>query len=136
MIRWCERTAPLEACAVVGIGGAGRALAHAALRRDDAALGELAGVHGESLVAFVGAAEALPWADGVVYLGRDPAAPALRLPTTRLPSVPLALFERAVVERVRAGAPVAVLPDGVLVSLAAARTVSRPLLARWVGATS
>ena len=32
------------------------------------------------LPTMLGAAEALPWVDGVIYLGRDPRAPSLLLP--------------------------------------------------------
>ena len=48
-----------------------------------------------SPVVVLGATEALPWVDGVNYLGRDPDAPRLLLPTMLRPAV--------AVDAVRAG---------------------------------
>ena len=89
---------------------------------------------GPALIVLVGARADLPWIDGIVYLGRDPAAPALLLPTTLAPDVPPALLERAVLARLSGAAPpIAVLVDPpALVPLGEARPVDRGVLARWV----
>ena len=80
----------------------------------------LAGVAGEGVLILLGTD--LPWADGAVYLGRDPRAPGLLLPTLLSPDVPLDLLERAVARRMLL--PVAWLPaPTALVSLASAGPV-------------
>jgi hypothetical protein len=89
---------------------------------------------GDDLLLLVGPGEALPWADGALYLGRDPAAPALLLPTMLAPSVPLELLERALRRRLAASGPLALLPRAgavEVVALAGARTVTAERLAQW-----
>jgi hypothetical protein len=77
----------------------------------------------------LGAAAALPWCDGARYLGRDPEAPALYVPTAIGPDLPVSLVERAVLRL--APAPVAVLPlEDRLVSVAAARPLARDALGK------
>ena len=132
-VRWVPREPPLAPAAVVGLGDAARALARRLLRLDDARLGALQGVAGPSLVAVVGTADALPWVDGAVYLGRDPAASTLYLPTALRPDVHAALFERALLGGRSIEAPVAVVTRAgelVVFSLGAARAVSRAELVR------
>jgi hypothetical protein len=53
-----------------------------------------AGTFGDHLL-LVGQAAGELWTDGVLYLGHDPAAPSLLLPTALEPGVPLPLWERA-----------------------------------------
>jgi hypothetical protein len=135
------RAVPLAPAAVVARGKAAAALASRLARRDDAALGRLSGVGAPGLLLLIGAAEELPWVDGVVYLGRDPEAPSLLLPTLLEPDVPAPLFERAILARARGAAPpIAVLVDsgyvGALVGAGAARAVGRAELSAFLGARS
>jgi hypothetical protein len=106
-------------------GEAARALAKRLLVRSDEDLGRLRGVAGEGragLILVTGAELDLPWTDGARYLGQDPLAPSLLLPTARAPSVSPALLERALGR----GASVAVLLDPPrVVSLADARVLAR-----------
>ena len=126
------RATPLAPVAAAARGPAAAALAERLLARPEAALATLSGVSASGLLLVLGDAGALPWIDGVVYLGRDPAAPALLLPTALTPDVPAPLFERAVLARVPA-APVAVLVDPpALVSTTAARPIERALLADFL----
>lgn len=128
------RTEPLAPVAAAVRGPAAAALARRLLARDDAALATLSGVGGPSLLVLAGERDALPWIDGIVYLGRDPAAPALLLPTTLAPDVPPALLERAVLTRLQGSAPpIAVLVDPpALVPMGEARPLNRDTLQRWV----
>jgi hypothetical protein len=127
------RAAPLAPLGATARGPAARALAERLLARDDDALAALSGVASPDRLIVLGPADALPWVDGVVYLGRDPQAPALLLPTALAPDAPPALLERAVLARVSA-APVAVLADPpALASLAAARPLDRARLCAWLG---
>jgi hypothetical protein len=76
----------------------------------------------------------LPWVDGVVYLGREAAAPGLLVPTHLSPDVPIALLEAAVLRSVQ-GSPVAVVPDArQLIDVGAARAIDRATLLAWVEA--
>lgn len=120
-------------------GEAARALARRLLVRDDEALARLSGVAGPELLVVLGVAADLPWVDGAVYLGRDADAPALLLPTTREPSVPPVLAERALVawaQALNAAPPLAVLLDPpLLASTQAARPILRATLQSWLEGT-
>jgi hypothetical protein len=121
---WRPRQAPLAPRAVAAWGPAARALARKAADRG------LSGVAGDDVLVLLGEAEALPWADGVVYLGRDERAPALLLPTALEPDAPPELFERALLARHRE-TPLAVF-DRWIVPVGAARPVERDRLAAWL----
>lgn len=92
-VRFAPREPPLAPCAVVATGEAARALVARLRVRSD--LRGLRGVAGEDAVVLLGEAEALPWVEGVRYLGRDPQAPGLLLPTTLAPELPPAVLLRA-----------------------------------------
>ena len=133
-VAWGVRATPLPARAVIGRGAAAIALARRLAALDDGALAGLAAVAGRGVIAVIAEGDAaLPWADGVVYLGRDPAAPELLLPTALAPSVSLAVLARAVRQRAKAPAPLAVLPD-LVVPCSAARAIDRGKLAAWLAA--
>lgn len=136
-VTWRPRPDPLEPAGVAARGAAARSLAARLLARGDEELGRLRGVAGPELLVALGAAADLPWTDGVSYLGRDPDAPLLLLPTNREPAVPARLLERALLARAQELAglepPLAVLlaPD-LLVSTAVARPIDRRVLKRWL----
>jgi hypothetical protein len=136
---WGPRAEPLDPVGVAARGKAARVLAERLLARDDEALARLHGVAGEDLLVVLGEAPELPWADGATYLGRDPRAPSLLLPTTRQPSVPLPLLERALIARAQrvpnAPPPLAVLLDPpLLASTLKAWPINRVRLLMWRGA--
>lgn len=133
-LRWRVREPPLSPAAAAATGPAARALAQRLLAMPDERLRALRGVAGEALLLIIGAEEDLPWVDGAQYLGRDPEAPGLLLPTTLCPAVPLPLVERAVMLRRRtAPMPMAVVLDPpLLVPLEDARPVEKPALRQWL----
>ncbi|MFN7975077.1 MAG: hypothetical protein U0166_22445 [Acidobacteriota bacterium] len=133
-VAFLPREPPLEVLGAAFPGPAARAAGRRLLERDDDALARLRGVAGDELLVLVGDAADLPWEDGAVYLGRDPRAPALYLPTTLAPSVPVRLFERALLRHAAPLAPpLAVLaPATAVASLAGARPVDRAALRAWV----
>jgi hypothetical protein len=130
-VAWIPRDVPLLARAVVASGPAAKALGRRLMTLDDDSLRALAAVAGDELLVVLG--EALPWVDGVVYLGRDESAPDLLLPTALVPTVPPALLEVAIRRVVPRAAPVAVLPAR-LVACDTARAIDRALLERWLEA--
>jgi hypothetical protein len=136
-VRWSQRAEPLEPLAVAGEGPVALALARRVLSETDARLSAWSGVAGDGVLVLLGPATSLPWADGAVYLGKDPAAPSLLLPCALMPSVAASMLERALLSRAGlAGTPLAVLPASLhLVSVAAARPVSRAALTAWLGPT-
>jgi len=85
-VRWTARHAPLQARAVVASSAAARALGRRVAELDDDVLRTLAAVAGEDVFVVLGDSSALPWIDGVTYLGRDEAAPDLLLPTAMAPT--------------------------------------------------
>ncbi len=137
-VEFALRPDPLEPLCVVGVGAVARALASRALRSDDASLQALRGVATEDALLLLGPRESLPWVDGVVYLGCDPGAPLLLLPTQRRPTAPVDAFERAILRRLRhAPPPIAVLTHPPrLVSVAEARPVARARLQAWLEGAS
>lgn len=133
-LRWRVREPPLEPVAAAATGEAARALAERLLAMPDERLAALSGVAGTEVLVVTGERGDLPWVDGVQYLGRDPQAPGLLLPTTLSPAVPLPLVERAVMLRRRTPVtPMAVvLEPPLLVPLDGARKVDRAVLRRWL----
>lgn len=135
-VTWTPRDTPLVARAVAAVGAAAGSLADRLAALDDAALGALAAVAGGDasgdVLVVLGAAAALPWVDGVVYLGRDDAAPELLLPTALAPSVPPGVLAVAIRAAVSRPGPVAVLAAPPrLVPCGVARTIDRGRLAAW-----
>ena len=125
------RAEPLPPRAVVG----GKSLGARLLARSDEDLHRVQVVVSGTLLIATGPAELLPWADGATYLGADPRAPALLMPTTQQPDVHPQLLERALRRKPGAAAgPLAVLPKtGQVVPLGCAAPPSRARLAAWVG---
>jgi MoxR-vWA-beta-propeller ternary system domain bpX5 len=100
---------------------------------DDLSLTQWSAVSTSDVLVLLGEGQTLPWVDGVRYLGRDPLAPHLLLPTNRKPDVPVDLFERALIQRSPALAPFAVIPElGKVISLSSAKELSRHVLASWL----
>lgn len=139
-ITWTPRLAPLPPVGAVAQGSVALALANRLLRYTDEQLALLSGVQSNGLLIVLSEDSALlPWVDGVVYLGRDPAAPALLLSTTHAPSVPLPLLERALQHRFPDTAmPLVVLPPGdTVVSLSdCRRPIVRAILQKWIAGIS
>lgn len=112
-VTWADREPPLVPCAVAASGDAAHRLAQRLLDLDCAISSRLYGVAGPTTLLVLGEEANLPWVDGVSYLGRDPAAPGLLLPTHIEPLVPTAnLLERALRNRfAKLAPPLAILPN-------------------------
>lgn len=122
-LAFAEREEPLAPAAALGRGPVARALLARVLERSDGRLAALRGVGAPGLVCLLG--DELPWVDGVDWLGRDPAAPSLLLPTALAPSAPARTLERALLARFPGAArPLAVAP-GVVVPCGDARPLGR-----------
>jgi hypothetical protein len=135
-IPFVPRADILDPIAVVALGRVAGALARRLLRLGDEPLHGLRGAAGDDVLLVLGATEALPWVDGVNYLGRDPAAPRLLLPTMLRPAIAADVFERAIERHVgRLPSPWALLHDARLVfSAAHAGPIDRDVLGRWAEA--
>ena len=136
-IEWTPREIPLTPTACAGIGEAGIRLARRLLRLSDAELAQYQGGAGSGVLIVVGDADILPWTDGILYLGRDSAAPGLLLPTALAPGLagfPLALFEVALRHSYpQLPPPLAVFPaHRRIVSLSEARPIDRQSLQKWL----
>lgn len=128
------RHEPLPPRAVVGLGAVAKALAARLLALPEDNRRQLRVLAVDGLVIAVGPEHALPWVDGVWYLGAEAQAPGMLLPTLHEPTVAAPLLERAL-RRVHAlpDGPFAVLSLTTLVPLARAGPISRPLLASVLG---
>lgn len=126
---------PLPARAVLVRAAAARQLAHHLLGWESARLAPLRACVGDDLMVVLGDDTCLPWVDQAIYLGHDPAAPGLLLPTNRGLNVPVDLFAEALTRRVGRG-PWAVLPADsgglVAVPIAPAGPIARDQLEAWV----
>lgn len=133
-IGWVPREVPLAPVAVVGRGPVARLLLARLRALPDDRLARLEGGTAESLTIVMGKADDLPWVDGVTYLGREPAAADLVVPTTSAAAAPAALVEAALRRQAtRTGAafagPFAVLLDPLtIVPLASLRRIDRAAL--------
>ncbi|HZB43920.1 MAG TPA: hypothetical protein VE360_01680 [Pyrinomonadaceae bacterium] len=133
-VEWRPRREPLAPIGAAARGAAAARLAHRLLETDDDSLAELRGVCGRGVLVILGAAERLPWVEGITYLGRDEQAPALLMPTALEPSAPTPLLARAFAARFPSLLPCAVLTGpAALVPVAEARAVAREALLKWLG---
>lgn len=131
-VAWAPREPPLVAAAAIACERAAFALADRLGKIGEERLARLSGVAARSLIVVAGSEADLPWVDGVSYVGRDPAAPSLLLPTHLAPDVGVAILERAVLARFAVAPPIVVLPERALVlSLASALPVTRGAVAAW-----
>ncbi len=117
MIGWRDRDVPLAPRGALAEGAAVARWARRLLRAPD--VSAWSGVGDRSRILVTGAD--LPWADGLLWLGVDPDAPGLYLPTTRAPEIHPALLAR------RLELPAALLADRVI-ALRHARPLARDLL--------
>jgi hypothetical protein len=127
---WIERAAPLTPAGLVAPIGVVPALRARLLARDDEALARLRGVATASEWIVIGPEGELPWIDGLTYIGRDPEAPALWVPTYLALTPPAPLVERAI--RARFGEPPFVVIGSPMrvVSMGAARPLDRGTMER------
>jgi hypothetical protein len=133
-ITFSQREDCLDPAAVVGLGPIACALAERLMLLSDGRLGRLRGSAGNGITVVLGEAQDLPWADGVTYLGRDPAAPRLLVPCMLHPNIAMDVFERAVAHCAAAlPGPWAVLATPPrLFSVADAAIINRGHLAQWL----
>jgi hypothetical protein len=133
-IAFSPRKDVLDPVAAVGVGSVAQALAARLLEMAEDRLKLLRGVAGRDMLIVLGEGDALPWVDGIVYLGRDPSAPSLLVPTALRPDVAMDVFERAIARRASSlASPWAVLHEPKrVVSVADARRVERAHLEAWI----
>ena len=98
-IRWQRREPPLTPAALAVQNRHLGALHVRLQRRPAEALPSLEIVRFEDGVVVLGPEEELPWVDHGLYLGRDPQASGLLVPTREQANVPMDLFERALRRR-------------------------------------
>lgn len=103
-------------------------------RRAPSEMASLRAAASPSTLFFFGDADVLPWVDGVVYLGHDPAAPRLLVPTALAPNLPFSLVERALLQRTpQARPPCALLLDPLrLVDVSSPASVDVASVDRWL----
>jgi hypothetical protein len=125
------RPRPLTPIALYAEGAVARRVLERLAHERRERLGALQCVATRRCVVLLGPEPELPWADGVIYLGRDARAPLLLVPTYYEPDVPYDVLERRVVA---AGhTPIAVLPHArQLIPLGNARAVERDALLAWL----
>ncbi|HEU4387096.1 MAG TPA: hypothetical protein VFV34_04825 [Blastocatellia bacterium] len=131
-VGWRPRPAPLSPVGVAATGVAAIELGLRLCDLDPESLTRLKGAATHGLLILLGEEERLPWADGVVYLGRDRNAPSLLLPTTLVPDVPIELFERALMARVDRPPLAVLISPPIIAPVGMARRVTRDYLMRWI----
>jgi hypothetical protein len=127
-MRWVDREPPLAPSGMVARGAAARVLAARLAQHPGVGV---RGVAGAGLIALLAPADRLPWVEGAIWLGSDPLAPTLLLPTTRRPADPIEWVEAAVL-RQAAHKLAALLEDGSVIPLDRARPVGEAEIARFL----
>jgi hypothetical protein len=134
---WVDRDIVLAPIAAYARGAAAAELARKLSTWPADRLAKLSGVSAKEAIVLIAKQEAdLPWVDGIQYLGKDPDAPQLLLPTARAPAVHAGLFERAIVAKARTVGLIAVLPDppAAIIPLKPALPLTRAKLELFLGA--
>jgi hypothetical protein len=131
--RFLPRDRPLVPVAVAISRALARPLA-ARWAHDPADCAALRALGSASSLLLFGPAEALPWIDGALYLGQEPEAPRLLVPTALAPDIPYALLERALFAATPAARPPsAQLLDPLrIVDASAPAPLDADSLARWL----
>ncbi|MBK9036154.1 MAG: hypothetical protein IPL61_33750 [Myxococcales bacterium] len=137
-VAWAPRAEPLAPRAVIATGAVAAALGRRLAQLDDAALAALTAVAARGALVVLGDGAALPWVEGVTYLGRAPAAPELLVPTALAPTVPAPVLVRALTAWLDGRAvawPLALAPAPLrVVPCGGARAIERARLTAWLAA--
>lgn len=96
---WRAQPDPPPAQGAVGIGAVARALLDAIERLDESVRAGLMLTANDEALVVTGAAQSLPWSEGVIYIAPRIDAPALWLSTVECPDLPLDLLQRAIARR-------------------------------------
>lgn len=133
-LAFAPRAAPLVPRGVVAFGDVAKALAERLLAYPDEALAALSGVHGDGAIVLLGDEDALPFVDGVVYVGREDGIASVLLSTTHAPNVAVRWIDALLRERKVEMPAVLLSHEGALhaLSVAAARPVTRARLAHFL----
>lgn len=107
---WRALAEPREPRAAVGVGPASARLLARVASADEARREGWTIAASDDLLVVLGAGLSLPWADGVAYAAPHPQAPALWLPTTEEPDVPMDLLAAALA-RAHGRAPLLLWPS-------------------------
>jgi len=133
-VTWKSRRDPLPAVAVAGSGVTQCIIMERLRRRPASELADLKIVVAADHFVIFGESHRLPWASGGLYLGTDPRAPGLLLPTSLEPTLPIHLFEDVLRARYTThGAQLAVFPKPLsLVAITNAKPVSDESVLAWL----
>lgn len=134
---WRAEPEPPPPQGAVGIGRAAHALLDAIERVDESLRAGLMLSASDDTVVVTGAAQALPWSEGVIYLAPRADAPALWLPTLERPDLPLDLLRSALARR-HPQAPLLLLREPARVvplhrAVPASAALIAQIRARWRG---
>jgi hypothetical protein len=95
-VTWKSRREHLPPAAVAGRGVSRCIIMERLRRRTPAELAALHIVVADDYFVVMGECGTLPWVSGSFYLGRDPDAPTLLLPTALEPTLPVNLLEEVI----------------------------------------
>ncbi|MGD8913316.1 MAG: hypothetical protein PVI97_16365 [Candidatus Thiodiazotropha sp.] len=96
-VPWRMRHEPLVPQGLMAYGAQRRATAERLLAQDDQRLARLRGIAGDHHLLILGNETDLPWIPEATYLGQDPLATHLMLPTNLTPDIPLEWLDRAII---------------------------------------
>jgi MoxR-vWA-beta-propeller ternary system domain bpX5 len=99
VMAWQPRAVALTPAGLVAPASLAPALLALLRRRKATLLAALSVVATRDLLVLLGAADALPWLDGVRYCAPDPQAGNLWTPTHLMPSLPVDLVQTSLIER-------------------------------------
>lgn len=103
-IQWRQSPAPLTPEGILVTGEQKQHLFECLAQMTSEQLATLRGSHNEHIALLIGPPESLPWlpvsgSSDAVYVGKNPLAPHLWLPTHLTPSVPIDLLDKAIIRQ-------------------------------------
>lgn len=131
-ITWFKRKSPLPAKLAAAIGATSIKLGRRLLAYENNRLEQFKAVASHNLLIIASENSQLPWVDAIIYLGCDPAATQLYMPTLLKPNLAVALLQKRCLQLYQQS-PLAILPaTNQIVALQSLQTIDKSSIRHWI----